>query len=91
MANRASDDGTGSWPNVATTCRVKEYTLFYLKHNVFIRRGDQRHAALVPKGRTRPKQYRNIVWGLCLDRDLNLKVGWMIRMPPKATENLKPV
>ncbi|RBP98797.1 helix-turn-helix domain-containing protein [Bifidobacterium xylocopae] len=76
LADRASDDGTGAWPKVRTICEVTEFkertvqnALKLLEEQGFIRPGDQRHAALLPHGRTRPKQYRARVWDLCMERD----------------------
>lgn len=84
LADRASDDGTGAWPSVSTICKVTEFrersvrnALTYLEAHGFILRGDQRHAALAPRGRTRPRQYRSVVWDLAVDTEPERLSAWL--------------
>ena len=76
LADCSHDDGTCAYPRVAQIMAVTEYgersvraALKLLEERGYIRRGDQRHSALVKGGGIRKKQYRQIVWDLCVEKD----------------------
>lgn len=76
LADCSHDDGTCAYPRVTQIMAVTEYgersvraALKLLEERGYIRRGDQRHSALVKGGGIRKKQYRQVVWDLCVEKD----------------------